>query len=330
MKIVRFHEYGSADVLRVEDVPEPVPGPGEVRVRAEAIGVGAPDILVRTNTDVKLWPLPMIPGNDVAGRIDAIGNGVTRFKEGDRVYVTSRELPQRGGGYAEARVIPAEAPFALPDSISAEQAVALGNYHLAWLLLNHAAEPRPGQTILVHAAAGGAGSALVQLAKTQGLTVFGVAGGVEKARFVSKWGADAAIDRTSEDTKARVAELTGGIGVDFIYDSVAGPSFADNFAMLNKMGKVVMFGFFAGHPDPNIYQPIASDFSRCLGLQIFSIHYFDDMPEIRRRTMQQTIDRLADAGIRPHIHARLKLEAAADAHRLLESGSVIGKVVLQP
>jgi NADPH2:quinone reductase len=204
MKIVRFYEYGGPEVLKIEEVPEPIPGPGEVRVRAEAIGVGAPDVLVRTNTDVKLWPLPMIPGNDLAGRIDAVGSGVTRFKVGNRVYVTSRELPERGGGYAEARVVPADAPFPLPDNISAEHAVALGNYHLAWLLLNHAAVAQPGQTILIHAAAGGAGSALVQLAKRQGLTVFGIAGGGEKVRYVSDCGADAAIDRHSENIAARV------------------------------------------------------------------------------------------------------------------------------
>ena len=120
MKIVRFHEYGGPEVLRVEEVPEPEPKPDEVRVRAEVIGVGVPDVLVRTGNDAKTWPLPMIPGNDVVGVVDAVGAGVTRFREGDRVYVTSRELPLRGGGYAEARTVPAQAPFPVPhDSMSA-------------------------------------------------------------------------------------------------------------------------------------------------------------------------------------------------------------------
>ncbi len=147
MKIVRFHEYGGPEVLQVEDVPEPEPGPCEVRVRAEAIGVGAPDILVRTGTDVKTWPLPMIPGNDMAGTVDAIGDGVTRFQVGDRVYVPSRELPLRGGSYVEARTIPEAAPFAIPEGVAAEQVVALGNYHVAWMLLNHAVRLEPGETI---------------------------------------------------------------------------------------------------------------------------------------------------------------------------------------
>jgi NADPH2:quinone reductase len=330
MKIVRFYEYGGPEVLRVEEVPEPVPGPGEVRVRSEVIGVGVPDVLVRTGNDAKTWPLPMVPGNDVAGTVDAVGAGVTRLREGDRVYVTSRELPLRGGGYAEARTVPAKAPFVIPDGTAAEHVVTLGNYHVAWMLLHYAAKPQPGQTLLVHAAAGGVGSALVQLAKRQGLTVFGIAGGAKKARYVAELGADAAIDRNAEDVGTRIAELTDGQGVDFIYDSVAGPNFTVNFDMLAKMGKVVMFGYIAGKPNPDLYTPMGSDFSRNLGFQIFSIHYFDDKPEIRRPTMEQMIDMLTTGDIVPRIHDRLKLGDAVAAHRLLESGEVIGKLVLLP
>lgn len=330
MKIVRFHEYGGPEVLRVEEITLPVPGPGEVRVRAEAAGVGAPDILVRTGTDVKTWPLPMTPGNDMAGVVDAVGKGVTRFREGDRVYVASRELPLRGGNYTEARVVPAEAPFALPDSVAAEQVVALGNYHVAWMLLNHAAQLRPGDTVLVHAAAGGIGSSLVQLARQKKLTVFGIAGGPDKTRYVAEMGADAAIDRQKETVVDRVSELTGGAGVDCIFDSVAGLEFSRNFDMLAVAGTLVQFGFLAGQPDPNIHTPMARDFTRNLTFRIFSIHYFDDKPDIRRPAMERMIDMLAAGEIVPRIHARLKLDAAAEAHRMLESGTVIGKLVLQP
>ena len=330
MKIVRFHEYGGPEVLKVEDAPEPEPGPGEVRVRAEAIGVGAPDILVRTGTDVKTWPLPMIPGNDMAGTVDAIGDGVTRFQVGDRVYVPSRELPLRGGSYVEARTIPEAAPFAIPEGVAAEQVVALGNYHVAWMLLNHAVRLEPGETILVHAAAGGIGSALVQLARHRGLTVFGIAGGPEKTRYVAEMGADAAIDRQSEAVFDRISELTDGNGVDCIFDSVAGPEFARNFDMLAVAGTLVQFGFLAGHPDPNIHTPMAQDFTRNLTFRIFSIHYFDDKPEIRRATMEEVIGLLVAGDISPRIHATMQLEDAVEAHRLLESGTVMGKLVLRP
>lgn len=330
MKIVRFHEYGGADILRVEEVPEPVPGPGEIRVRTEAIGVGVPDILMRSGNYNWIPPLPVIPGNELAGTVDAVGDGVTAVREGDRVYVNSRELPQRGGGYVEAIVVPADTVFAMPASVSAEQAVALGNYQLGWLLLNYAAAPRAGQTVLVHAAAGGAGSALVQLAKRQGLTVFGIAGGADKARYVAELGADAVIDRHSEDIAGRVAALTAGAGVDYIYDSVAGPAFASDFGMLAAMGMVVLFGYIGGQPDPDVYTPMRGVFGKSVALRLFSIHVLDDRPDIRRDAMEQAMAALAAGEIAPRIHARLKLDAAAEAHRLLETGGVTGKVVLVP
>ena len=330
MKIVRFHEYGDADVLRVEDVAEPVPGPGEIRVRSEAIGVGVPDMLMRSGNYNWIPPLPVVPGNELAGTVDAVGAGVTAYREGDRVFVSARELPERGGGYAEAIVVPADAVFSMPDSVSAELAVTLGNYQLAWLLLNYASAPQAGQTILVHAAAGGAGSALVQLAKRQGLTVYGIAGSAEKARYVIDLGADAVIDRSREDIGARVAELTGGQGVDFIYDSVAGPHFGKDFGMLGAMGMVVMFGYIGGQPDPNIFTPMRAAFGNSVALRMFSIHVLDDKPAIRRGAMEQAMAALAAGVIAPRIHARLPLDQAADAHRMLETGGVTGKVVLIP
>jgi NADPH:quinone reductase len=316
--------------MRVEDLPAPEPGPGEVRVRAEAIGVGVPDMLMRSGNYSWIPPFPFVPGNELAGTVDAVGEGVTRFRVGDRVFVSARELPHRGGGYAEAIAVPAEAPFALPDRLSTEQAVTLGNYQLGWLLLNYAAEPKAGQTVLIHAAAGGAGSALVQLAKRQGLTVYGIAGGADKVRYVGALGADAAIDRDADDVGQRVAELTGGAGVDFIYDSVAGPNFARDFAMLAAMGTVILFGYVGGEPDPDVYTPMRAAIGRSVGMRLFSIHVLDDRPEIRRRAMDEAMTALAAGEIVPRIHARLRLEEAAQAHRLLESGTVTGKVVLIP
>lgn len=317
-------------MLRVEEVAEPEPGPGEVRVRAQAIGVGVPDILMRRGTYNWIPPFPFAPGNELAGTVDAVGDRVTRLKASDRVFVSSRELTRRGGGYSQAMVVPDEAPFVLPDTVSAEAAVSLGNYQLGVLLLTYAAAPQAGQTLLVHAAAGGAGSALVQLAKRQGLTVYGIAGGPDKARYVGELGADAVIDRNQEDIGERVATLTSGGGVDFIYDSVAGPDFAKDFAMLAAMGTVVMFGFIGGEPDPAIYPAMRAAIGRSVGLRLFSIHVLDDRPDIRRAAMDEAIAALAAGEVTPRIHSRLKLDEAADAHRLIESGSVTGKVVLVP
>lgn len=330
MKIVRFHEHGGPEALRVEDVPDFAPGPGEVRVRAEAIGVGVPDKLMLNGNYPWCPPLPVIPGNEMAGTIDAVGEGVTRFATGDRVYVNSRELPERGGGYVEAAVVPEDIPFALPDDVSAEQAVTLGNYQLAWLLLNRAASPGADQSILVHAAAGGVGNALVQLGKGMGLKVFGIAGGTEKARYVTDLGADGVIDRKREDIGARVGELTGGTGVDVIYDSVGGPGFQQDFGMLAPMGIVVLFGYLGGHPDPNVYDAMRANFGKSLAMRLFSIHVYDEQPELRRHAMEQAIAAMAAGIAAPQINARMTLDEAADAIRLLETGSVTGKIVLTP
>lgn len=330
MKTVRFHKYGGPEVLTVEDTPEPSPGPGEIRVRAEAIGVGVPDVLMRRGTYDWIPDFPVVPGNELAGTVDAVGEGADGFKVGDRAYVNARELTQRGGGYAEAIVVPASAAFAMPNTVDPAQAVALGNYQLAWLLLNFACNPRPGDAILIHAAAGGVGGALIQTAKRQGLTVFGIAGSPDKARYVEELGADAAIDRNTEDIGTRVAKLTSGEGVDVIYDSVAGPGLSKDFAMLAPMGTVVMFGYLGGDPNPDLFEPMRAKFGDSVAFRLFSIHVLDDKPDIRRQAMHAAMDALAAGDVSPRVHATMKLEDAHEAHRLLESGTVTGKLVLSP
>ena len=329
MKVVRFHEFGGPEVLKVENITDPVPGPGEVRVRTEAIGVGVPDILMRRGNYDWIPSLPVIPGNELAGRVDAVGDGVSSVAIGDRVYVNSRELPERGGGYAEV-VVPADAVLAMPDNVDAAQAVALGNYQLAWLLLNYASAPRAGERILVHAAAGGVGSAVIQVAKSMGLGVFGIAGSKEKADYVTEQGADAVIDRNAEDVGTRVAELTGGEGVDYIYDSVAGPGLSKDFGMLAPMGTVIMFGYLGGDPDPDLFTHMRAKFGDSVGFRLFSIHVLDDKPVIRRGAMKSAMAALAAGEISPHIHTTMPLTEAAAAHQLIEGGNVTGKVVLVP
>lgn len=330
MRIVRFHEFGGPEVLRVEEVSDPAPGQGEVRVRAEAIGVGVPDILMRRGNYAWIPPLPVIPGNELAGTVDAVGDGVTSVAVGDRAYVNSRELSERGGGYAEAIVVPADTIFRMPAGVEATQAVALGNYQLAWLLLNYASTPRAGDHILVHAAAGGVGSALVQVAKSMDLKVFGIAGAPEKADYVAALGADAVLQRKTEDIGARVTELTDGAGVDFIYDSVAGPGLSDDFPMLAPMGTVIMFGYLGGDPDPDLFAHMRAKFGDSIGFRLFSIHVLDDKPDIRRSAMDAAMAALATGEISPHIHSVLPLTEAAEAHRRIEGGRVTGKIVLAP
>jgi len=330
MKVVQFARYGGPEVLELVERPMPVPAAGEIVVRSEAIGVGVPDMLMRAGDYNWIPPLPVVPGNELAGRVAALGAGVSGVREGDRVYVNARELPQRGGGYAEAIAVPAAAVFAVPDGVDLAQVVTLGNYQLAHLLLTYASNPRAGDAILVHAAAGGAGSALVQMARAIGLTVYGVAGSAGKADYVRALGADAAIDRSREDIAGRVAELTGGRGVAAVYDAVGGEAFATNFDMLAPMGLLVMFGHIAGWPDPDFLTPMRKHFGHSLGVRLFSIHTVDDRPDIRRAAMEEALRALAAGRIAPRIHACMKLAEAAQAHALLQAGEVTGKIVLVP
>src|SRR5579864_2247359 len=224
MLLIQFREPGPPAVLRCLDVPIPEPGPGEVLIRAHAIGVGMPDCLIRAGTYSHMPPLPATPGTELAGVIEKVGPGVTARREGQRMYTTARERPHRGGHYAEYVATPAEATFLLPDTVDFEAAAALANYQVAYHIFNDALRLRAGETVLIHAAAGGMGNALIDLAKATGLTVIGVAGGERKARFARDLGADHVIDRKNENVAARVAEITGGRGVDAIIDPVAGPT----------------------------------------------------------------------------------------------------------
>lgn len=330
MKSVQFESYGGPDVLNVVEGPVPEPGPGEVCVQAEAIGVGVPDMLMRAGNYAWIPPFPVVPGNELAGTVAAVGPGVETPAVGARVYVNARELSQRGGCYAEYMVVPAASVFALPDSLKAEHAVALGNYQLAWLLLNIAATPNAGDDVLVHAAAGGVGSALVQMACAKGLHVTGVAGSEEKAGYVTELGADFVIDRSRESISDRVMAQTGDAGVNYIYDAVGGKDFGNNFDMLAPLGTLVMFGYIAGWPDPAILDPMRERFGASLGFRLFSIHVLDNMPELRRKAMEEAITVMAAGAALPRIHTTMSLTDAADAHRLLESGEVTGKVVLTP
>ena len=330
MKSVLFRDYGGPEVLEIVDGPVPEPGPGEICVRAEAIGVGVPDMLMRSGNYAWIPPLPVVPGNELAGTVAAVGPGVDAPEVGQRVYVNARELSQRGGCYAEYIIVSAPSAFALPDSLRAEHAVALGNYQLAWLLLNIAATPNAGEDVLVHAAAGGVGSALVQMACAKGLRVCGVAGSTDKAGYVAELGTKTVIDRSRESISERVMQCTDGAGVSTIYDAVGGEGFANNFKMLAPLGILVMFGYIAGWPDPAILDPMRKRFGASLGFRLFSIHVVDEMPKLRRKAMEEAIKVMATGAALPRIHTQMPLEDAAEAHRLLESGAVSGKIVLVP
>ena len=329
MRLIQFREPGPPGVLQCLDAPIPEPKPGEVLIRAHAIGVGIPDTLIRAGTYSHMPPLPATPGTELSGVVDKIGPGVTTRRPGQRVYTTARERPHRGGHYAEYVATPAEATFLLPDGVDLDAAAALANYQVAYHIFNDALRLRQGQSVLVYAAAGGMGNALIDLAKAAGLRVIGVVGGDAKARFARDLGADHVIDRKAGKVGERVAHITGGRGVDAIIDPVGGPSIPGNVALLAPCGTLVVYGGLGGKAQLDL-QPTLRLSANSPAVRQFTIHTWDNLVEERRAGMRAIIAMLAAGKLHPRIHATLPLAEAARAHELLESGAVLGKLLLRP
>jgi NADPH:quinone reductase len=329
MKLILFREPGPPSVLQCLDVPMPEPKPGEVLIRAHAIGVGIPDTLIRAGTYSWMPPLPATPGTELSGTIEKVGAGVTSRRPGQRVYASARERPHRGGHYAEYIATPADATFILPENVDFDSAATLANYQVAYHLINDAVRPRQSQSVLIYAAAGGMGNALIDLAKAAGLVVIGVVSGAAKMRFARELGADHVIDRKADNVDARVNEITGDRGVDIIVDPVGGPNIPGNIALLAPSGMLVIYGGLGGKAQLDLQATLRAS-KNSPAIRQFSIHTWDHLIEERRAGMRALIDMLAAGKLHPRIHARLPLSEAVKAHELLESGAVLGKLLLRP
>ena len=246
MQLIQFREPGPPAVMQCLDVPIPEPKSGEVLIRAHAIGVGMPDCLIRAGTYSVMPPLPATPGTELAGVIEKVGPGVTTRQKGQRVYTTARERPHRGGHYAEYVATPAAATFLLPDTVDFEAAASFANYQVAYHIFNDGLCLRKGETVLIYAAAGGMGNALIDLAKTKDMKVIGVVSSEEKAGFVRDLGADHVINRKEVNVVEWVNEITRGRGVEAIIDPVAGPAFPENIEMLAPCGTLLIYGALGG------------------------------------------------------------------------------------
>jgi NADPH2:quinone reductase len=288
-----------------------------------------PDVLIRAGTYNFMPPLPATPGQELSGTIERVGAGVTTRRPGQRVYTNARERPHRGGHYAECIVAPADATFLLPDTISFDAAATLANYQVAYHILNHALRPRKGQSVLIYAAAGGMGNALIDLAKAAELVVIGVVGGEQKSKFARDVGATHVIDRKVEKVDMRVKQFTDDRGVDIVIDPVAGPTIPDNIRLLAPCGMLLIYGALGGKAQYDLQATLRLT-KNSPGVRQFTIHTWDDLVEERRAGIRALIDMLAAGKLRPRIHGHLPLVEAKRAHDMLESGAVLGKLLLQP
>jgi len=331
MKAILLTRTGDPSVLDYVEVPTPRPRDGEVLVKADAIGVSRPEVMVRRGIYPWMPKLPAIPGIEMTGTVVERGANVTGLALGQKVFVSARELPERAGCYAEYIAVPARAPFPLPDNVDLEAAACLSNYQVAYHLIHTAGRAVEGGTAVIDSAAGGLGSALVELARIAGMRVIAIAGGRDKIEALKKFGAEHAIDHRREDPVARVADITAGKGADLVLDGVGGRDFAQKFPMVGAFGMIVSYGRLQGPPDENLVANLGGTyFEASPAVRFFTMHTMDDKPELRAESMNYLIGKLRDGALRPLISQRLHLSKARKAHELLEARQVIGKLLLKP
>lgn len=331
MRAIQVHVPGGPEALTEANLPLPEPGPSQLRVRAEAIGVGRPDVLVRSGRYKWMPPLPAVPGAEMAGVVDAVGAGVVRWRPGDRVLVSARDLPVRAGCYAEAMVVPEEAPYALPETVSAVDAVSLPNLQLAQaMLLGLTGGRMTARTVLVTGAAGGVATMLAQLASHHGARVIGTARTAAKRDFARAYGCAHVLDSAAADLPDQVKALTEGQGVDLAFDAVGTKLFVQAIESLAPLGTAVSYNIVAGPPSEDVFQVLRRLLGRSLAVRCFSMHTFDANVDQRRALMQSAIELMAGGHVRAPQATLLPLFQARQAHELVEGGHTMGKIVLKP
>ena len=343
MKAIVIHRYGPPDVLTYEEAPDPQPRAGEIRIRVHAATVNRVlDVSLRAGREGARGPvLPLIPGVDCAGVVDAMGQGVTRWRKGMRVAAagvmpldicdedgegyrgpTGMMGIKRPGGFAELVAVPACAAIALPDALDFHHAaVVMRHVPTAWNLLFNVAELKAGETVLIMGAGGNLGSIGIQIAKNViGAKVIAAAGSDERAETGRALGADCAINYNARDLHAEVMAFTGGKGVDVLYDNIANPKVLPQaFRAIGFDGRLVTAGAHAG---PNVSIDFAHLYHKRITIK--------GRPGYHPPDVAKCFAAAADGKVKAQIERILPLSRAAEAHRLVESGEVSGKIVLDP
>ncbi len=341
MKAVRFHQHGGPEVLRYEEAPDPRPGPGEAVLEVKACGVNHLDLWLRAGIPAYRLNLPHIPGSDIAGVVEELGEGATGAAAGDRVVVapgvSCRICPaclagrdnlcpqyaligaRRNGGYAQKVSVPAVNLHPIPEGLSFEEAAAFPLVFLtAWHMLIGLAEVRPGETVLVVAGASGVGSAAIQIARLAGASVFTTAGSSGKAAALRALGAEE-VFLSSEPFGKQIRERTGGRGVDVVIEHVGPATWEQSLTALAAGGRLVTCGATTG---PEVPLDLRRVFSR--QIRIFG-SYTGTMTEFLR------VARLVGARrLRPVVDRVLPLARAEEAHRRIEERKQVGKLILTP
>jgi len=322
MKAVVCEAFGGSEVLALREVPDPLPpSSGELQVRIEARGVQYVDVLMLAGKYQLRPEPPFIPGSEGAGEVVAIGPGVTGFKPGDRVM--SRH---RLGGFAQLGNAKAEDCDLIPSAMSLEEAAVFRNvYHTAYHALLQRGRLKPGDWVLIHGAAGGIGLPAIQIAKLYGAKVIATASTEGKRAVCLEEGADHAIDYQA-GFRDKVMELTGGRGVDIVYDPVNGSTFEESLRCLAWSGRILILGFLGGAPALARTNYLLIKGIEAIGVRIGGLS--EAHPEIADANIKTLVELAGQGKLKPRIWRRFPLEAAADAIQALIDRRVIGKAVL--
>ncbi|MER6737213.1 NADPH:quinone oxidoreductase family protein [Streptomyces puniciscabiei] len=315
MQAWQVHENGEpSEVMRLTEVEPPTPGDGQVRLRVRAANINFPDALLCRGQYQVRPPLPFTPGVEICGETE----------DGRRV-IANPALPY--GGFAEYALADARALLPAPEALDDAEAAALHiGYQTGWFGLHRRAHLEAGETLLVHAAAGGVGSAAVQLGKAAGATVIGVVGGADKAAVARELGCDVVVDRRSEDVVAAVKEATGGRGADVIYDPVGGEAYAQSAKLVAFEGRIVVVGFASGTiPSPALNHALVKNYS------ILGLHwglYNTKNPKLVQRCHEELTGLAARGAIKPLVSERVPLGDAAAAVQKVADGLSTGRIAV--
>ena len=322
MNSIRVHKTGGPEVLRIEELPDPAPGPGELVVNIEAIGVNYLEIYQREG--LYTVQRPFTPGSEAAGTVRALGSGVTEFRVGDRVVSHSMR-----GAYASRAIVAADRAVKIPEGITSKVAAAVFLQGLTAHYLATSTYPlKMGDNCLVHAAAGGVGLLLCQIAKKRGAFVIGTASTPEKLELAHDAGADETINYTSRDFVTEVKRITGEVGLAVVYDSVGRTTFEGSLNCLRRRGMLALFGQSSG-PVP----PLDPQILNRKGSLFLTRPTLNDYVATREELLQRSSElfgSVKDGTLKVRIGAEFPLVRAADAHRALASRKTMGKIVLMP
>lgn len=325
MKAIRIHKTGGQEVLKLETLPDLTCKPNEVLINIKSASVNYSDVLIRKGDYPYMPQFPAILGNEASGVIAEVGSEIKHLKAGQHVIVFGK------ASYASQVIANANSVIPIPEAVNFDDAAALPIIYLtAYHMLHTVRRIKAGETVLVHAAAGGVGTALIQLAKIANIHLIGLTSNDKKAAIITKMGYDYVINYKTENVVERVNKITDNKGVDLIIDCVGGTRFDENFKMLATLGHVIWYGIVDGQPTTDFKLALGSKPHKCHSVSMFHLYGILNNPALMMESFKTLIGYLVSGKIKPVIHARLPLADAAKAHAILENGENIGKVILKP